>query len=292
MRLKIGVQWTAELGHSRAAVEAAVLAEELGYYSFGLPDHLVTRGGPSATLLDPVPTLSAVAVRTERIRLTTTVLIAMLRRPVQLVRSVATLQDLSDGRAEVGIGAGWVPYETALFRTWTGRPLVDTVCDTVKTLRCAFAPDGSCENSTHHLAAEMVAATKPPTFMVAAGGPAMLRLAAEHADVVMLTVPTNSRLKGAVATRDLVASQIAYVRRSNLDRTPDFHLQVRSYEPDGAPVVAFEDNLWTLYGSQQSVAAQLDELESLGLSYLAYCTDSLANMERFAADLFPLLRNE
>jgi probable F420-dependent oxidoreductase len=94
-------------------VEWATAAERLEFDSIWLSDHLrwdLAKYGGSAEasgLFEPIVTLGALAQRTRRIRLGTLVLLEALRPPAVLAKSLATLDRLSDGRLDVGLGAGW-----------------------------------------------------------------------------------------------------------------------------------------------------------------------------------------
>lgn len=63
--------------------------------------------GPDGHWLEPVTVLAAVAALTSRVRLGTAVLLAALRRPVVLAKALATLDVLSEGRVDLGVGIGW-----------------------------------------------------------------------------------------------------------------------------------------------------------------------------------------
>ena len=86
-----------------ALVEKVKRAEDLGYDILCVPDHL----GAAA----PLPTLTAVAMVTSRIRLSMYVLNAGFYKPALLSRDLQALNLLSDGRLEIGLGTGYVPEE-------------------------------------------------------------------------------------------------------------------------------------------------------------------------------------
>lgn len=95
----------------------AVSAEELGFRSVTLPEHPFPSRRYSdpayATDLDPLTALAFVAARTTSIRLGTSVLVAALRNPFILAKQVASLDALSGGRLDLGIGVGWDAHEFA-----------------------------------------------------------------------------------------------------------------------------------------------------------------------------------
>ena len=96
----------------------AVRAEQLGYDSVWVSDHVVV---PEANVrnfgeavFDPLVTLGVIAGATSRVRLGTTVLIIPYRNPVVTAKAIASLDALSSGRIVVGVGAGWLPAESAV----------------------------------------------------------------------------------------------------------------------------------------------------------------------------------
>lgn len=135
--------------YSFAAREAASLrdfaveAERLGYESVWVAEHLLTARGLYGTAwLSPLETLAYVAGATNHIKIATGILILPIRNPVFMAKEIASLQALSGGRFELGIGAGWDANEFAvagvtlsqrggrtdeimdiLERLWTGEPL-------------------------------------------------------------------------------------------------------------------------------------------------------------------------
>jgi probable F420-dependent oxidoreductase len=116
--------------------------EEYGRPELGGQSGGVQPTGPDGPWLEPLTLLSVVAGATSRIRLGTNVLLAALRRPVVLAKATATLDVLSGGRLDLGVGVGWQreEYEAAgLTFADRGRLLDDTldVCKTLWTQRRA-----------------------------------------------------------------------------------------------------------------------------------------------------------
>ncbi|RVT91126.1 TIGR03619 family F420-dependent LLM class oxidoreductase [Sphingomonas crocodyli] len=92
--------------------------------------------GPDGHWLEPLTTLSVVAGMTKRIRLRTQILLAALRRPVTLAKSAATLDVLSGGRLDLGVGVGWQreEYEAAGLTFDTRGRLLDHSLEVCQTL--------------------------------------------------------------------------------------------------------------------------------------------------------------
>src|SRR5215470_7270743 len=97
---------------------AAVRAEELGYDSVWVSDHVVVPRANIANfgeaIYDPLVTLGLIAGATSRVQLGTTVLIVPYRNAVVTAKMVSSLDALSGGRVVLGVGAGWVAAESAM----------------------------------------------------------------------------------------------------------------------------------------------------------------------------------
>lgn len=168
-------------------------AEDLGYDVFCVPDHL----GAAA----PFPLLSVAAQATTTIRLGSYVLNAGFYKPALLSRDVAALDALSDGRFELGLGAGYVreEFEAAELPYPSARRRVDYL-----------------EHMTTYLKAHHP--TVP--ILIAGAGDRVLTLAARHADIVGLT-GANSR-----GTADPLAARIEFVRNAAGDRFGSLELNL------------------------------------------------------------------
>lgn len=116
MHFGVVLQHFREHASPEAIVEVAQAAEELGYDSVWVMDHVVVPDVPEAAqftplVYDPFLTLAYVAAKTNRIRLGTSVLILPYRSPLVQAKLISTLDALCHGRLIVGVGAGWLPQE-------------------------------------------------------------------------------------------------------------------------------------------------------------------------------------
>ena len=119
--MKIGLQitesdWPRDIGIVQNLKEIAKTADEVGFYSIGVPDHFFNAmdivGDPvDSPKLEGYSTISYLAALTERIKLGLLMTCNFFRHPALLVKTVTTIDFLSGGRAFLGIGAGWYERE-------------------------------------------------------------------------------------------------------------------------------------------------------------------------------------
>lgn len=147
-------------------------AEELGYDVLLVPDHL---GMPA-----PFPALIAAAEATERPRVGTFVLNAGFWNPALLAREVASVDALTGGRLELGLGTGYVRAEHESAGLPWGSPgqRVDHLTRTVEELDRLLADSGHVPQPAQR--------PRPP-LLIGGNGPRMLRLAARHAEIAAFT---------------------------------------------------------------------------------------------------------
>ena len=171
---------------AEAWVASARRAEELGYDILLMPDHLGSQ-------LSPIAALTAAAVATTRLRVGSYVFANDYRHPLVLAREVATLDMLSGGRFELGLGAGW---NTTDYRK-LGLPYdppprsIDRLTEAVPLIKRLLAGETVDHEGAHyrlsgaHVGPAPVQRPRPP-LLIGGGGPRMLRLAAREADIVAL----------------------------------------------------------------------------------------------------------
>jgi probable F420-dependent oxidoreductase len=165
-------------------VEVAQRAEAVGFDVFTMSDHV-------GLGLAPMPTLAAVAAATSRIRLGTLVLNATMRNPVQLAWEASTLDQLSGGRFELGLGAGHTPHEYAQTGVERSSPAVRKaqLAEQVEIMRALLDGETVDHDGAHHRvqgAAIGSAGRGCLPILVGGNGAALLGHAGAHADIIGL----------------------------------------------------------------------------------------------------------
>jgi probable F420-dependent oxidoreductase len=175
-------------------LRAAEAAEHEGFDVFQIGDHVGAE--PSALV-----SLAAVALRTRRIRLGTLVLNNDLRHPVPLAQELATLDHLSEGRLEVGLGAGHSFTEYAAMGRAFDPPAVrkERLAESVVILRALLDGHPVSHRGTHYQLTE--ARTLAPLqehvpLLVGVNGRAALAHAVRHADMVAPTMLGRTKEDG------------------------------------------------------------------------------------------------
>ncbi|MFB7242540.1 LLM class flavin-dependent oxidoreductase [Streptomyces populi] len=169
-------------------------AEELGFHTAFTYDHLSWRTFRDGPWFGAVPTLTAAAAVTDRLRLGTLVTSPNFRHPVTLAKDLISLDDVSDGRVTLGIGAGGTGFDaTALGQDpWTPRERADRFGEFVPLLDRLLTEDSVSYGGNFysaHEARNIPGCVQRPRlpFAVAATGPRGLRLAARHGQAWVTT---------------------------------------------------------------------------------------------------------
>jgi probable F420-dependent oxidoreductase len=217
-------------------------AEAVGCSAFVLPDHLIGQYAP-------MPLLAVVAAATERLRVGTFVLNACLRHPAVLAQDLATLDVLSGGRLEIGLGAGWnkpehdaigIPFEPVGVR-------ISRLTEAITILKGCFADGPFSFSGEHYTITGHDGVPKPeqrphPPIFLGGGGKRLLTLAAREAQIIGLaprliqggTPRVDARSLTAAATEE----KIGWIREAAGDRFGE--LELNTY-PTGAPAIVTSD---------------------------------------------------
>ena len=210
--------------------EQARRAEDFGYSCMVMTDHLDARNGPLVTI-------TVAALATSTLRVGTLVLCNDYRHPVVLAKELATLDRISDGRLEIGIGAGWMTtdYEQAGLPKDRPGVRIERLAEAVSVLEGCFG-DGPFDFVGEHytikgLDAGPTPVQRPrPPLLMAGGGPRMLTLAAQRADIVAVNVNLRSGAMdesvAANATAEATDDKVALVREVAGARFADIELSV------------------------------------------------------------------
>ena len=226
---RFGVQ----IAHAASRAEwiaKARRAETLGYDILVMPDHLTGQ-------LALGPALAMVAEATTTLRIGTFVLQNDLRHPALVAMEAATLDVLSDGRFELGLGAGGSllgDYEQ------TGIPFdppgtrVGRLEESLQIIKGLAAEEPLTFAGRHFTINELGGLPKPiqrsyPPILVGGGGPRVLSLAAREADIVSILapmLPSGGQFQMAATTAAAVTEQVELIRRAAGTRLPAVELNV------------------------------------------------------------------
>jgi probable F420-dependent oxidoreductase len=177
-----------------AVAEWAKRAEDLGFDSVWVSDHFfysfARYGADPAPIpsLEPLTTLAGIAAVTDRVRIGTLVLCAPFRHPALLARAAASIDLLSGGRLDLGLGAGWMREEFDAFGYPFGEigERFDALEESLEVVRLLFRGDPvTYDGRTVTLRDAVLAPApdRPPAVWVGGkGGPRLLRLAARLAE--------------------------------------------------------------------------------------------------------------
>lgn len=196
-------------------------AEELGYATLLIRDHFVPDvfGDQYA----PLAALMAAAAITTRLRVGSMVLGNDYRHPVMLAKEAATIDVLSDGRFELGLGAGWLraEYEQAGIAFEPAGARIERLEEAIRIIRGLWSDAPLSFSGKHYQISELRGAPIPvqqpcPPLLIGGGKERMLRLAGRHADSVGLL--TTSVATGALVddvaerTPAAVRQKLAWIR--------------------------------------------------------------------------------
>ncbi len=212
----------------RRWLELAQRAESIGYDVLVMPDHLGRQ-------LSPVPALAAAASVTSRIRLSTFVFANDYRHPLMLAREAATLDVISGGRFEMGLGAGWMisdyrqlglPYDRAGLR-------IDRLEESIPLYKALLSGEKVTHHGRHYrldrASAGVTTIQRPrPPLAIGGGLPRMLRLAAREADIVGILPGFSEHGRPLVgeASERALASKVAVVREAAGSRFPQLEINL------------------------------------------------------------------
>jgi probable F420-dependent oxidoreductase len=225
--IRFGIQ----LSHSPDGPSWSALArqaEDLGYSTLFVPDHFEDQFGPLVAL-------TSAAAATSTLRVGALVLDNDYRHPVPLAKELASLDLVSEGRLEVGIGAGWMrtDYDKAGMTYDIPKVRVDRMAEAITVLKGCFS-DGPFSFSGEHYTIDNydnrpAPVQRPhPPFLLGGGGKRMLGIAAREGDIVGINPSLHAGEVGPDAAADATAEatdrKLGWVRDAAGDRFDEIEL--------------------------------------------------------------------
>ena len=210
--------------------DTARRAEDLGYATLLSADHLNDQ-------LAPLPALAVAAAVTTTLRVGTMVLANDFRRPVVLAKELATLDLLSDGRLEWGMGTGWFPpdYEPAGITMDPPGVRVSRLAESITAIKALLGGEPTELDGEHVTLRGLAGTPRPvqrphPPLVVGAAQDRVLRLAGREADIVSISPDIRSRQFGPFPpSRSVVEGiehQLAVIRGAAGPRADELELSV------------------------------------------------------------------
>lgn len=207
--------------------------EDLGYSTLYVPDHFVD------TELAPMVAMAVAAEATTRLRVGALVFDNDYKHPAVLAKEAATLDLLSDGRLELGIGAGWqrsdydalgLPYDRPGMR-------IDRLAEALEVIRGAWGDGPYSFKGEHYAITDYNGIPKPvqqrPPILIGGGGRKVLTLAGREADIVGINPNLRAGEVGPDSVQDAVEEmtrrKLAWIREGAGDRFDDVELQIRYF---------------------------------------------------------------
>ncbi len=269
----------------------AELADEAGFDSIWLPDHMFGEwNGKMVGAWECWSMLSAVAAATKRVQLGTLVLATSFREPALLAKMADTVDEISDGRLILGLGAGWFEAEYRSF----GFPYDHRASrfEEAFTIIRTLLREGEIDfNGRFYQARECVLRPRGPSrtgmpIMIGTKGPRMLRLTAQHAEWWNTwSVGASNRPHEAIPPlRQAVDNACAEVGRDPATLVRTAAVMVHPYPTTPPPLPSGCDPIW---GSPEEIAEKLLAFGREGISHLqvVLAPATPASVEAFVAVL-------
>jgi probable F420-dependent oxidoreductase len=296
---RFGVQ-VAQVGSAMEWRDAARKLEDLGYSTLFMPDHFGQE-------LAPMPAIAMAAAHTSTLRIGSLVFDNDYKHPAILAKEAATIDLLSDGRLELGIGAGWMrtdydqlglPYDPPAVR-------VDRFEEALRVVKQCFTGEQFSYHGEHYRMTDYAGWPKPvqqpaPPLLIGGGGKRVLSIAAREADIVGINPNLRAGAIGLESAKDSLREKtdekVQWVRDAAGARIDEIEIQMRFFitsvrdnrmklAEQMAPAFGVSpeevlESSATLVGTVDEIIEQLHQRrERWGLSYVVV---GLENVDEFA----------
>ena len=229
---RFGVQ-ASRTADANAWTALARRVESLGYSTLTMPDHFDDQ-------FSPVPALMAAAAATETLRVGALVWDNDYKHPVVLAKELATIDVLSAGRLEIGLGAGWLAtdYEKSGIPYDSNKVRVDRFEEGLAVIKGALTGEPFSFAGDQYTITELIGTPRPvqsprPPILVGGGGKRVLSIAAREADIVGIngTLAAGEVGPDAIAsmTAAAVDTKVEIVRTAAGDRLAEIEFNIRAF---------------------------------------------------------------
>jgi probable F420-dependent oxidoreductase len=280
--------------------------EDLGYSTLFMPDHFGEE-------LAPLPAIAMAAAHTTTLRVGSLVFDNDYKHPAILAKEAATIDLLSDGRLEFGIGAGWMrtdydalglPYDPPAVR-------VDRFEEALHIVKQCFSAERFTYHGEHYRITDYASWPRPvqaggPPILVGGGGKRVLSIAAREADIVGINPNLSEGEINAASAQDSLAPQtdrkVEWVRAAAGGHVDDIEIQIRFFVTKvtddragfaqaiapmfGVPPEDALESAAVLVGSVDEIVEQLQQRrERWGVSYVVVGDDNVDEIAPVVAKL-------
>ena len=252
---------------TRALAEAA---DSLGYHGVGLSDHFFVHRGdlqvPDEPLLECYTTLGAIAAVTKRVMMTQVVTANSFRNPALLAKMTSTLDQISGGRFELGIGSGWFreEYEAYGYPYPSNAERIDQLEEGIEIIKAMWTEDEPSFHGRHYRIEKAYNFPKPvqkphPRIMIGGSGKGILPVIARHADIV--------NIAPSVTSGQIDAAKWARFNKASLRRKVDElrELTQQAGRPRDAVEISASSSLFIAKAKGEAEGVALRVAKSMGI---------------------------
>lgn len=231
----------------REWVDLARKVEDSGFSTLHVADHYLGPGsriegtGHRVQAMALIPALTAAAMATTTLRIGSRMACTSYHLPTILTKEMATIDVLSEGRLEIGLGAGWlvneyegmgIPFESA------GRR-IQLMRETAEFMLMAYGSDAEVDyhgefiDSSGYVAVPRPVQAPHPPLMIGGGAPKVLGIAGELADIASVNFNNSSGVVGAgsisSSTEDETRKKVQWIKDGAGDRFDQIELETATY---------------------------------------------------------------
>lgn len=228
---RFGVQASRETS-GKGWAELAKRVEGAGYDVLTMPDHFTDQ-------LAPVPALMAAMDATTTLRTGALVFDNDYKHPVILAKELATMDVLSEGRTEIGLGAGWMisDYEEAGIPYDSPKVRIDRFMEGISVIRGCMSEGPFSFTGEHYTIKNYNGLPKPiqspPPLLIGGGGKRVLSYAAREADIVGINGTLTAGVVGPEAlntmTSESVDEKVTIVAAAGAHRLDEIEMNIRTF---------------------------------------------------------------